>query len=97
MWGIIGILLAIPIAAIIDFLYQEVILFRLERRKKKTAAAEAAARNISGGSSASPQKAEAEESAGTVNPDDPLKADTEETDAGCPDDPQNSEAGLRYP
>ena len=97
MWGIIGILLAIPIAAIIDFLYQEVILFRLERRKKKTAAAEAAARNVSGGSPASPQKAEAEESAGTVNPDDPLKADTEETDAGCPDDPQNSEAGLRYP
>ena len=87
MWGIIGILLAIPIAAIIDFLYQEVILFRLERRKKKTAAAEAAARNISGGSSASPQKAEAEESAGTV-PDDPLKADTEEADTDDPDDPR---------
>lgn len=87
MWGIIGILLAIPIAAIIDFLYQEVILFRLERRKKKTAAAEAAARNISGGSPASPQKAEAEESAGTV-PDDPLKADTEEADTDDPDDPR---------
>ena len=47
MWGVIGILLAIPFAAIIDFLYQDVILIRLERRKKKIAAAEAAAKNIS--------------------------------------------------
>ncbi len=45
MWGVVGILLAIPFAAIIDFIYQEVILPRLERRKKKTAAAEAAAKN----------------------------------------------------
>ncbi len=45
MWGIIGILLAIPFAAIIDFLYQDVILVRLERRKRKTEAARAAAQS----------------------------------------------------
>lgn len=45
LWGVIGILLAIPFAAIIDFIYQDVILFRLERRKKKAAAAHAAAKN----------------------------------------------------
>lgn len=43
MWGVIGILLAIPFAAIIDFVYQDVILVRLERRRKKIIAAEAAA------------------------------------------------------
>lgn len=47
MWGVIGILVAIPFAAIIDFIYQDVILLRLERRKKKTAAAEAAAKHAS--------------------------------------------------
>ncbi len=45
LWGVVGILLAIPFAAIIDFLYQDVILVRLERRKRKTAAAEAAAKS----------------------------------------------------
>jgi predicted PurR-regulated permease PerM len=45
LWGVIGILLAIPFAAIIDFIYQDVILFRLERRKKKAAAAHAAAKS----------------------------------------------------
>ncbi|HCI73840.1 MAG TPA: AI-2E family transporter [Lachnospiraceae bacterium] len=44
LWGVIGILLAIPFAAIIDFIYQDVILIRLERRKKKIAADEAAAK-----------------------------------------------------
>ena len=47
LWGVAGILLAIPIAAIIDFIYQEVILVRLERRKRKAAAAEAAAKSLS--------------------------------------------------
>ena len=46
LWGVRGMLLAIPFAAIIDFIYQEVILVRLERRKKKAAAAEAAAKSI---------------------------------------------------
>ena len=46
MWGVAGILLAIPFAAIIDFVYQEVILVRLESRKKKAAAAEAAAKHL---------------------------------------------------
>lgn len=45
MWGVTGMLLAIPFAAIIDFIYQDVILIRLERRKRKTAAAEAAAKS----------------------------------------------------
>ena len=45
MWGVAGILLAIPFAAIIDFIYQDVVLPRLERRKKKAAAAEAAAKH----------------------------------------------------
>ena len=47
MWGVVGILLAIPFAAILDFIYQDVILFRLEQRKKKAAAAEAAAKGSS--------------------------------------------------
>ncbi len=45
MWGVIGILLAIPFAAIIDFVYQDVILVRLERRRNKIIAAEAAAKS----------------------------------------------------
>ena len=46
MFGIIGILLAIPFAAIFDILYKEVFLRRLEQRKKekKAALAEAKAR-----------------------------------------------------
>ncbi len=46
MFGIAGILLAIPFAAISDIFYKEVILYNLERRKeeKKTAMAEAEAR-----------------------------------------------------
>ncbi len=43
MLGVMGILMAIPFAAIIDFVYQEVFLVWLERRKKKTDAAVAAA------------------------------------------------------
>ena len=35
LWGVPGILLAIPFAAIIDFIYQEIILIRLESRKKQ--------------------------------------------------------------
>ena len=35
MFGIIGILLAIPAAAILDFLYEEVLLTGLEKRRKK--------------------------------------------------------------
>ena len=46
LWGVRGMLLAIPFAAIIDFIYQEVILVRLESRKKKAAAAEAAAKSV---------------------------------------------------
>ena len=34
MWGFAGILLAIPFAAIIDFIYQDIILIRLESRKR---------------------------------------------------------------
>ncbi len=45
MWGVVGILLAIPFAAIIDILYKDYILNWLERRKKKTEAAKAAARS----------------------------------------------------
>ncbi len=46
MFGVAGILLAIPFAAIFDILYKEVFLYHLEKRKadKKAAAAEAEAR-----------------------------------------------------
>ena len=39
MWGVAGILLAIPIAAITDFIYHDYIVQKLESRKKKRAAA----------------------------------------------------------
>lgn len=42
IWGIAGILLAIPIAAILDFIYQDEFLPWLEARKKKSTAAAAA-------------------------------------------------------
>lgn len=47
LWGVAGILLAIPLAAIISFIY-EAVIERLEARKKKTAAAKAAAKDVSG-------------------------------------------------
>ncbi len=48
MFGVAGILLAIPIAAIFDILYKEVLLHRLEARKKerKAAVAEAEAKRV---------------------------------------------------
>ena len=58
MWGVLGILVAIPFAAIIDFIYQDVILPRLERRKKKAAAAEAAAKSAVSHSDANLSKEE---------------------------------------
>ncbi len=47
MWGMIGILFAIPFAAILDFVYGEEVLPRLERRKKKIDAARRAAKSAS--------------------------------------------------
>lgn len=44
MFGVPGILLAIPFAAIINFIYQEVVLPRLERRRKQSISAQAAAK-----------------------------------------------------
>ena len=44
MWGVIGILLAIPIAAILDFIFRDGILVWLENRRSKKNAAAAAAR-----------------------------------------------------
>ena len=44
MFGVPGILLAIPFAAIINFIYQEVLLPRLERRRKQSISAQAAAK-----------------------------------------------------
>ena len=61
MWGVIGILVAIPFAAIIDFIYQDVILLRLERRKRQASAAAAAA--ASAASAAPKNNSAAEESA----------------------------------
>lgn len=43
MWGVVGILLAIPIAAITDFIWHDYLMRKLEeRRQKRTAKAEAA-------------------------------------------------------
>jgi predicted PurR-regulated permease PerM len=44
MFGVPGIFLAIPFAAIINFIYQEVVLPRLERRRKQSISAQAAAK-----------------------------------------------------
>ena len=44
MFGVPGILLAIPFAAIINFIYQEVVLPRLERHRKQSISAQAAAK-----------------------------------------------------
>lgn len=49
MWGVIGILLAIPIAAILAILYRDGVLVWLESRKSKRAAASAAAKAITTG------------------------------------------------
>ena len=46
MWGAVGILLAIPVAAILDFIWDGFLQW-LEERKGKRAAAEEAARKIS--------------------------------------------------
>ena len=48
MFGIVGILVAIPMAAIFDFLYRDEILPRLEARRNRIDAAEAAARAATG-------------------------------------------------
>ena len=40
MWGVAGILLSIPLAAILDFIYHDYILARLQRRHAKSEAAE---------------------------------------------------------
>ena len=45
MWGVIGILLAIPIAAILDFIFRDGILVWLENRRSRKNAAAAAARS----------------------------------------------------
>ena len=44
MFGVPGILLSIPFAAIINFIYQEVVLPRLERHRKQSISAQAAAK-----------------------------------------------------
>ncbi len=40
MWGVAGILLSIPLAAILDFIYHDYILTRLQRRHAKSGAAD---------------------------------------------------------
>jgi len=45
IFGVGGVLLAIPFAAIIDFIYKEFILVKLDERKKRRQEAEAAAEN----------------------------------------------------
>ncbi len=70
MWGVIGILLAIPFAAIIDFVYQDVILIWLERRKKKTEAAKAAAQSAIYSSSDSKSAGPAQNQAKPDSPKD---------------------------
>jgi predicted PurR-regulated permease PerM len=42
IWGILGILLAIPIAAILDFVYEDVLLPALEKHREKVSAKEQA-------------------------------------------------------
>ena len=37
MWGVVGILIGIPLAAIIDFIYHDYILVQLQRAKKRRA------------------------------------------------------------
>ncbi len=46
MFGIVGILMAIPLAAIVDFLYKEAIIPRLEARRSRIDAAKAAAQGL---------------------------------------------------
>lgn len=75
MFGVWGILLAIPFAAIFDFVYHETIMTRLEKRKKRKAeAAEAENSDGSGGPGGTLPDDQETEPGGTdgIQPEDPV-------------------------
>ncbi|MCR5775082.1 MAG: AI-2E family transporter [Lachnospiraceae bacterium] len=86
MFGVAGILLAIPVAAILDIVYKELILGRLERRKeeKRIAIAEAEAKR----SADEAAKKAAKEAIKAVVKKDSLSAGSEEEREKLSEDPE---------